>query len=352
LAAEPSDWTAMSGYTLYQTKINTTNIDIPCRFTGPARLQGSLIVAPDYPNTSRARTLYLNDLNKMRLAGLSDYRTFNGPVYLPFSVQNNTYFTLLTSSASGMGVTAVDTPAHESITDWLKPTSPGSYRIYPGGPAYTVQPVPDTLQATALGPDPTSNPLGLFYCDGTLTLGSNVTVQGSLFCGADIRFAGTNITVQPVALPALLGTNKPVKLAAASCQNATVKSGGGGQVTGLMAVFGTFLIESGSENMAFTLTGQLATSTLTVQQRTEWNLNWSSYRTLFLRQLQTKPQTAVKYFPVWMGNQGRNPAPKFVFAPESPAVAYHWANSYDPIFIANPSDGGLCWDLLVWTENP
>ncbi len=344
LAAEPSDWTAMSGYTLYQTKINTTDIDIPCRFTGPARLQGSLKVALDYPNSTNARTLYLSDLNKMRQNGMSDYRTFNGPVYLPFTGQDPKYFAWLTSSTAGLGVTAVDTPAQQAVTNWVKPGSPGGYRIYPGGLAYVVQPVADTLQATTLGPDPTSNPLGLFYCDGTLTINNNVTVQGSLFCGADIQFKGTNIVVQPVALP-LLGTN-PVKLAAISCQNATVNNGGGGQVTGLMAVFGAFLIEQGSQNMAFTLTGQLATSTLTVQQRTEWNLNWNSYRTLFLAQLQGNPQTAVKYFPVWMGNQGRNPAPKFVFAPKArrlltigrpPTTRSSWRTR------PTAGCGGTCW---------
>lgn len=353
LAAEPSDFAAIKGYTVFQTKQQDVQIDVPCRITGPTRLQKKLQVAAHYPNDDDSRTLYLSGLNKMRVNGLADDRPLNGPVYLPLSVQDPKFYTWLTSSLYGLGVTAIDTAAQELTTDWSQPsTSPGSYRIYPGGPTYAFQALPTTLQSITLQPDPTTNPLGLFSCDSTLTINSDVTVQGSIFCGGDLRFAGANISVQPVALPPLQGTSKPIRLPATSSQNATVKAGGSGQVTGLMAVFGNFLVEQGSESMAFSLAGQLATAGLSVQQRTEWNLDWSSYRNLYNTQLLLFPLSTSKYFPVWMANRGRDPTPKLLFAPESQAVTYHWANAYDPIFVAAPSDGGLRWDLLAWIENP
>ncbi len=136
LAPQPASWAGMQGYTVYQTKKYDTEIDIPCRFTGKVRLQKKLKLALHYPNDSDARSRYMSDLNQMRRNGRPDYRTFNGPVYLPFSEQENQYYTLLTSK---LGVAAIDAGAGENITDWVKPTSMSTYRIYPGGPAYTVR---------------------------------------------------------------------------------------------------------------------------------------------------------------------------------------------------------------------
>jgi len=349
LAAEPSDWTAMAGYTFYQTHQDTTSVDIPCRITGLVRLQKNLRIAPDYPNTSDSRTRYLADLNAMRQAGLSDYRPFNGPVYLPVSAQESTYYPLLTSS---LGVTAVNVTATEVATNWSQPTSLATYRIYPGGPSYTIQTVSSSLGSTALGPDAQINPLGLFYYNGSMTLGNNVTIQGSLFCAGNLQITGTSVVVQPVALPSLAGSaSTTIRLAAASCGNATVAAGSGTQITGLLAVFGEFKIAEDAAATTFALAGQLVAKKLTIEKCKSWNnLNWSWYYTLFTYQL-SNATSPVKYFPVWMSSWGFDPTPKLTFAQESSAVTYHWAASYDSIYVAHPSDAGLRWDLLSWSES-
>jgi hypothetical protein len=41
-----------------------------------------------------------------------------------------------------------------------------------------------------------------------------------------------------------------------------------------------------------------------------------------------------------------------VVKPNPTAVRYHWHNWNNPVFVADPSDGGLRWELLEWTENP
>ena len=205
-----------------------------------------------------------------------------------------------------------------------------------------------TLRNQTLQPDPTNNPLGLFFTSGNVTINSNVTVNGSLFCGGNITIAGTKVFFNAVALPPMAGTTGPVRLAAAGCQNFTVNTAAGGQVTGPLAVFNSFQIQQGSVSMAFSVAGQLVARQITIQQRTEWNqLNWGNCYTAFQTAKLLFPLT-VKYFPDWMNkNYACNPASQLNFGPESPAATYHWASSYNPIFVPNPSDGGLRWDLLT-----
>ncbi len=172
-----------------------------------------------------------------------------------------------------------------------------------------------------------------------------------MFCKDDIRFRGTNVTVQPVDLPALAGSTAPVRLAAVSAQNTTVDSGSAGQVTGLITVFDSFTVSQGSYNTAFSLTGELVASKLYVEQRDSWNnLIWSVYYNWFVLQLYWNPRDAIEYFPEFMAYYGLDPTPRLVFAPETSPPTYHWANSYDPIFVPHPDDGGLRWDLLTWSE--
>ena len=38
--------------------------------------------------------------------------------------------------------------------------------------------------------------------------------------------------------------------------------------------------------------------------------------------------------------------------PDATPARYHWRNSQDPVYVADPNDGGLRWDLREWTETP
>lgn len=348
LAAQPSDWPDMQGYTVYQTKMEDVEIDIPCRFAGKVRFQKKLKFAVHYPNDSDARERYMEDLDAMRSAGWPDYRPFNGPIYLPSDEQESKYYNLLVYD---LQVTVVDAPADEANSDWIKPTSLWNYRIYPGGPQYDVQPVSSSLSDVVLQPDPATNPLGLFYRDGSVTIYDNVTVEGSLFCKDDIYVRGDNLEIRAVDLPPLAGTSAPIRLAATSSQKNKVYDGQNRQITGLVAVFDEFKIEDGSDDTEYSLTGRLVTKKLEVQERNQWgSYNWGWYYDWFIMQLHWDPQDAVEYFPEFMSHFGLNPTPRLVFAPEASEVTYHWANGYDPIFVPHPDDGGLRWDVLKWSE--
>ncbi|MBN1396028.1 MAG: hypothetical protein JW959_13480 [Pirellulales bacterium] len=348
LAAQPSDWAAMQDYTVFQTKKFDTEIDVPCRFVGKVRLQQKLKLALHYPNDYDARQRYLWDLNQMRSDGWPDYRTFTGPVYLPYSAQEGQYYTLLTTC---LGATAIDAPADETNSDWTKPTTMYNYRIYQGGPVYAVEQVSYSLSDATLQPNVQTNPLGIFYREGNVSLYDNVAIHGSLFCRDEICFRGANVVIEPVNLPPLAGTSAPVQLAAASSQETTIYDGSDGAVSGLIAVFDDFRVIEGVQETAFSLAGKLVAKRLYVEERSSWSgLSWGWYYDWFEFLLYMDPQHASEYFPDFMSDYGCDPAPRVVIAPQDSDVTYHWANSYDPIFVPHPNDGGLRWDLLKWSE--
>jgi len=348
LPDEPADWATMQQYTVYQTKKDGFQVDIPCRFEGYVRAQDKLRFAYHYPDDSSAWSRYLSDLNAMRLAGQSDYRPFNGPVYLAISQQESKYYTALTTK---LGVSVVDTAAHEAGGDWVNLTSLTTYRLYPNGPAYTIPAVADTLANVTLGPDPLSNPLGIYYRDGNLTIQSGVSIRGSLFCQGDVQITGTNVRFDPLDMPNVYPAQTPLRLPVLTCNNFTLTPTGGAIVNGLLAVFVEFKIQQSSETVTFPLTGRLIACKITINERQPWNsLNWGNYYNSFWWQLfLPHPQP---YFPVWMGSQGRSPQPRLTFQQDTTAVAYHWFSPYNPIFISHPDDGGLRWELVRWIDNP
>ena len=351
LVDEPSDWNQMQDYTLFQTKAETIELDIPCRIEGPVRAQGALTFAHHYPDDRDAWPRYLTDLNAMRADGGPDYRPFNGPVYLDEDKQDSKYLGALTDK---LGVAAIDLETQEvTATDWTRPTDLKTYQIYQGGPTYAIPAVASTLQNTTLDADPLSNPLGLRYRDGSLTIGSGVTIRGTLFCKDHIEIVGTNVHLQPVELPALYGTTAPVRLPVATCKKFTVDRTAGGDVCGLLATFDTMEIQKGPETMAFAIVGRVVTKTLYINEREPWNyLSWGYCYAVFLYHLAFPDGDLVPYFPEWMGYWGRNPKPLLTIKPDPDPVTYHWHIPGNRIYQPHADDGGLRWDLLSWTENP
>lgn len=350
LADEPADWSGMQNYTVYQSKKDPFEVDIPCRLEGPVRVQGKLKIATHYPNAGDPWLRYLGDLDVMRLAGLPDYRPLNGPVDLPFIEQDSQHLFALRNK---LGVTAVDAPVKEAASDWTRPTSLSSYQIYDGGPTYTIPIADGILEGVTLEPDPLTNPLGVYYRDTTITVRGNVTVRGSLFCRDDVGIEGSDVHFQPVELPALAGSDSPVRLPAATCRNFFVEPSAGGGLTGMLAVFDRFEIKKSPETVQFAILGRVVTCNFCIKERQPWEtLGWGEYYVDFLSQLGGGGSPIVPYFPVWMGYQGRNPKPLLTIKPDPTPVRYHWHNAQNPVYVPHPDDDGLRWDLLEWTESP
>jgi hypothetical protein len=350
LADEPSDWAEMQKYTVYQTTRDPFELDLPCRLKGPIRAQGKLKIGAHYPNYTDAWWRYLKDLDRMRLAGRPDYRPFNGPVYLPYVEQDADQLLALRDSLS---VTAVDLSVKAAAADWVKPDSLTTYRIYPKGPEYVVPALPYTVQGASLGPDPASNPLGIYYCPGTLTVGDNVTIRGSVYCKNDLRISGVNVRLESVDLPALQGAPAPVRLPVVVCQNMQVQSTASLTVAGLVAAFDRFEILKSPETVTFGLVGRLIARKVYYAERQPWETtNWKDYYLLYIMQLGNPLLPTDPHFPMWMAQWGRQPKPLLTAAPDSTEITYHWGKTGGFVYVAHPDDPGLRWDLLEWTDNP
>ena len=90
-----------------------------------------------------------------------------------------------------------------------------------------------------------------------------------------------------------------------------------------------------------------------IREREPWDTtNWTESYAQFQAELADESTPTVPYFPVWMGQRGRDPKPLLTFKPDPEPVRYHWQNWNEPIFQPDPNDDGLRWDLLEWTDNP
>lgn len=305
--------------------------------------------AVEWASRGNPRRRYLRDLEVMRLSGSSDYRPFDGPLKLPLSNQDTATMDDLTDL---LGVTAEDLPAVSVAADWQKPTNLTSYRIYKGGPLYTVATVSGTLQNTTLEPDPLTNPLGLFYRATTVHIEDNVTIRGTLFCGDDIKVRGESVQFLPVELPPLYGASVPIRLPVACCRDFYVEDLASGSLTGLLCVFDRFEIINGAASTKFSITGRVVVEEeLRILERNEWNNADFSvlYRSF-------TDQASHVRFPAWLATQSYDPQPQLTIKPDPGQVIYHWQDptAGTAVFVpqANPDGIGLHWDVIDWRDNP
>ena len=174
----------MMNYTVYQWTSGNFSWDPPGRIEGPVRMQAKLALTTGYTGTwsGSPRNQFLSDLNAMRLANpsLGDYRPFNNlpispQLYLQNSLQASDTISLLKTN---LGIATVDT-APKAATGMTFPTTFSTYRLYPGGKTYNVtQLTSSTIHSTDVccqAPDPTTNPAGLYFRTGSLTVSDNAT---------------------------------------------------------------------------------------------------------------------------------------------------------------------------------
>ena len=341
----PTDWYKMDEYSVYQTKKEETKLDVPCQLAGNVRLQGKLNLAPNYPSAYNQYPFryYMMGLKQMVDKGYPDYRPISGDIWLPYSEQSLTYFYYLYYYLQfGRHDKAVD----EVSSDWTNYDNLTTYQIYPGGPVYDIEAFSDANQTGAnLGPDPLTNPLGLFYRDTNMTLQGNVAVNGTLFCHGDLSLQGT-AQFTPVTLPSLYGSDKPVKLPTLTSHKLTVKPGSATTIAGVTAVFDEFKVETSSVTLPFSIIGKLIAKKITVDKRQPWDTaDWDDLVTTY------RYEGTSTTFPQWLVNYGYNPCPNIKVSPDSTPVLYHWNNWDAPIFVPHDDDdGGLRWALLRWQE--
>jgi hypothetical protein len=447
LNSEPTNWSQVKQYTVYQTNTGPFQIDVPARVEGAVRLQGAVKIDTEYLWSSNARNRYFSDLSSMRSArneiqtitvtnatggsyrlsyngvtsssiaynaaastvrstlgalssiggtanvtvagnsggpytvtfvndlaaqdvpqitvyssslsgstpsvstelatqgapGYIDCRPLNGPLYLPWSSTNSTNQTLITS----LGISTNNISVSQSM-NLPFPSSLPTYRIYTGGPTYNVPQVGSSLSNTTLAPDPTTNPLGIYFSSGNVTLGSNVTIQGTLVSQSGISISGAGVNFTPLDLRPLTNSSTPVRLPAAAVQqNLYVGNSVSATINGFVLVGQQFQIDRGQQSTTFGLTGRLITNEFLIRRRSEWdfsNLVWGLYYTLFSNQLSNI--NAIPFFPVYAVLGGCNPIPTLTIKADPSSLVEHWQDLSQPIYVKHSEDPGLRWDVI------
>ena len=112
-----------------------------------------------------------------------------------------------------LGLTLTNVAIGSTITLPI-PTTLTTYRIYPGGKMYNVTALPSSISNTTLMPDPVNNPLGIYVSSSAVSIGSNVTITGTMICGGDVNITGSGVVINSLSMLPMSGTTTPVRLPA------------------------------------------------------------------------------------------------------------------------------------------
>lgn len=351
LSAAPSSLSTMLNYTLCSYNTGDILLELPCRIGGSIRSQGRIEVAKTYPpNDYGMRTRYLSDLQSIfQINSAYDWRTVKGPVYWKASQQ--TSYSTSAMTQLGVATTNVTSPVNSS---WAWNHTISTYKLYPGGPEYAVGTLPGELQNATLGPDPATNPLGIFYTSSDCNIRDNVKITGTLVSNDDINVSGVNAVLAPVELDPLEGSSSIIQLPLALVKDDfRVQSSASLQMKGLTAIWDRFEAQEGNESVTVDHTGHVICNSYYVSRRWQWDLGWllwSIYWQGFT--YQQYDNGGVRYFPLYMSYFGRDPIPKIKLNPPSTEPTYAWLQRNVPLYAAHPSDGGLRFELVDWTNNP
>jgi len=282
--------------------------------------------------------------------GTPDYRPFSGPLSMPTSETGSGSLGLLLNE---LGLAINNIPLASTTAPSLG--SVATYRLFPGGPQYNLGQLPSVVSNTTLGPDPVTNPLGLFYASGTVDVESNVTFTGTLIVGNNLDINGTNVRILSHDIPALEGSSAPVRLpSVVTVGDFHVHNGAAATIQGAMYVVKKFLVTSGSAATALSIVGNVVVGQeVTIDERDEWasisDGQWDGYETAYQETLGTPGE--VPFFPVWLATyQNRNYVPLVTVRPDAGSPVVHWPNSANPVYAVKDGDSGLHWDLVRWTN--
>jgi len=345
LADPPSGWSQVVPYTVYQWSSRTVDYELPARIEGSCYLQGRLRLCNRYPDGS-AKSQYLGDLELMRTSGFPDHRPFDGPLYLPFSRNRNRSLLVNELNLSVNNIPARNSPP------FSHPGEISTYRLYPGGQEYQPQALSWSLSDRTLGPDPETNPLGIYSRRGTVRIRDNVTVRGMLVTwgsgsSTDVYVDGDNISIEAVQLPPLVDESSTYELpAVAAKDDIYVFNHSSGSIQGVVYTGDDYEILSNYTDVQLHLVGKLVCGELEFQRHRTWDhLNWNSALNDF------EDQSAIPYFPQWVEqNRGLAPDPTVTVKPDTSGVVHHWHDWTQPLFVPHPDDGGLRWEVIDWRD--
>lgn len=117
---------------------------------------------------------------------------FGGPITMRNSFSSSEVADLTKLNVPRSSTTTTPTPPTITFSNWK------TYQLYQGGFSYSAETLSSgTLTGVVLRPSQ-GNPLGVFYHEGSLTIGDNTVVQGTIVCSGTITFTGINVLVESV----------------------------------------------------------------------------------------------------------------------------------------------------------
>jgi len=357
----PDDEDRITAYALCQWKAGKAKLNVPMQVDGPVRLRDELELCDELSWGPEARERYLEDLRKAAEDGGPDYRPMTDSITYPFDDQSSTTRSLVRSS---LGVTERDGSSAAEF-DWPDYDLTDSYQLYPGGKSYTPETLSGTLEDEQLGPDPISNPLGIFVRRGEVRIRADVTVEGTLLTDGgfwcDVNIEGDGVELLAYDLPSLYGEDAAVRLPTViSADDIRLNLGAGVTATGLLIAGDDFKVNGAKQDeIQLTLSGTAAGKDIEFPQREDWDEGpawWAHRYSEFLGQLGgTDP---IESWPQWLEEErDLMREPQIVIRAESDSHRYHWYKPQEPLFVGGDHDGdgnddGLRWNLIRWTENP
>ncbi len=307
------------------------------------------------PGSARAR--YLRDLGAMAQAGEPDHRPFDGPLSINRSMVSAVTQSLLEEEL-GLEINELTLPSGPPVPH---PGHVSHYQLYPGGKVYSVQYLAGSISDKHYGPNPLTNPLGLFVCTHQLRIHNNVTISGTILSFRDsidgeIRIVGNNISLNAVNLPPLVGATEPLQLPVAIISDDfEIDNNSSGSVNGLTLSWDDFHFHGTNRSTQFELTGKILTSEIVLDGLDTWD-NGASWWKDHLREFMNGIDLlfpADSRFPNWLADtHDLNSMPLFHVRPPTDSVQYHWHDWSKPLFIPDPTEDGLRWDLTEWRDNP
>jgi len=358
-----------------QSSSSNARIHYPVRLNGFVYIQGEIEFSRSYPQSWRGTEYmtFFDDVYDMYHDFGWDYRPFSGVLLTPSTRQPNTGDVVNVLDAQ-LHVSRVNIPTSSAP---LVPaaTSVSGYQLYAKGKTYPAQAISATLDTADVVPnaeyvvtagtyaaDMQTNPLGIYKCSvGSVGLTSNTSLQGWLLaCGqgssSDIHVSGSNITIQAPTLPAVTGDSTNYRLPTLmASDDVRVYDGTNRNITGWVVAGDQFQLEPGAASTTLTVTGGVFCGTLYLDERTGWTQSLASWQSAYT----TWNNTILKlgqniYFPGWLNNNrsawGIYLTPRLIFNATPNGVKNHVPDLSQPIYIADPSDGGLQWDVVSWKE--
>ncbi|MDA7951600.1 MAG: hypothetical protein MPJ24_08945, partial [Pirellulaceae bacterium] len=295
---------------------------------------------------------YMRGLSGIKGETDLDYRPFGGEVTYNPNRTNGSARRLL-SDYLGNTTTSVVPDTFTAPVSF--PSTLTTYRLYPGGPSYTIPNFNHTYGSTihdqTIGPDVLTNPLGVYHGTADLTFANNVTFSGILInplSTDSIQLNGTNIVASAPLIPLDTETTTYAQIPVLSVgRDFLVGNHANVKIEGMVVSGLNFHIGSGSRELDFT--GKVASQKIDFQTETNWaNLmvkNWIYELREFYG------QTAISHFPEWMETKrslSYEPSINFHASPEN--IRYHWPDWSVPIFTTN-ADGKLDWKILRIIES-